>query len=328
MKRICMMIILAVFIGLNCHAYAASNAQDILKAVVKIHSVIPKETPSSETLGIEREGHGIVIDAEGVIVTIGYFVRDAEKIDVIGPEGKPVATTVSGYDDNTGFAIVGTERPLRVVPIEIGQSSTITVGDPILVAGYGAAQAASVISRKELAGYWEYLVEEAIYTVPAFANFSGASLIDRKGHLVGIGSLFTQIFMKGIGSLPCNVFVPIDLLKPVLATLKMERRSQEMPRPSLGINAEEAHGRIFITKVTSGGPAEKAGLKPGDIVLMVEGREVASLADCYRKIWGIGNAGVQVPLTVLQGSKITELQVHSGDRQKLVNPRSRKELAI
>ena len=328
MKRICMMIILAVFIGLNCHAYAASNAQEILKAVVKIHSVIPKETPSSETLGTEREGHGIVIDAEGAILTIGYLVRGAEKIYVTGPEGKPVAATVSGYDNNTGFAIVRTERPLGVVPIEIGQSSTVTVGDPILVAGYEAAQAASVISRKELAGYWEYLVEEAIYTVPAFANFSGAALIDRRGHLVGIGSLFTQIFMKGIGSLPCNVFVPIDLLKPVLATLKMEKRSQEMPRPWLGINAEEAHGRIFITKVTSGGPAEKAGLKPGDIVLMVEGREVAGLADCYRKIWGIGNAGVQVPLTILQGSKIIEIKVSSTDRQRAFKLNNRNGITL
>ena len=101
-----------------------------------------------------------------------------------------------------------------------------------------------------------------------------------------------------------------------------------MQRPWLGINAEEAHDRIFITKVTSRGPAEKAGLRPGDMVLMVDGKEVKGLSDFYRRAWGVGNAGVQVPLTVLQGVKVIELLVRSGDRQKMLKPKPRKDVAI
>lgn len=331
MKRLCLMIVVIVFLSLNCRAFANSNAEEILNAVVKIHSIIPKGTSSTETLGTEREGNGVVIDAEGTILTLSYLVRDAEMIEVLGPEGEPVNATLAGYDYATGFAILRTDKPLGVAPIKFGQSSTVKTGDPILVARFGggeAAQRVHVISRKEFAGSWEYLLDEAIFTAPAATDFSGAALIDREGRLVGIGYLYAQVVMQGFGLLPCNMFVPIDLLTPILADLKTTGRSLKMQRPWLGINAEEAHERIFITKVTSGGPAEKAGLKPGDMVLRVDGKEVKGLSDFYHRAWGVGNAGVQVPLTVLQGVKVIEIQVHSGDRQKMLKPKPRKDVAI
>ena len=294
MKRLCMMIAVIVFLALHCPAYADSNAEKILNAVVKIHSIIPKDTPSTETLGTEREGNGVVIDAEGTILTLGFLVRDAETIDILGSEGEAVKATLTGYDYTTGFAILRTDKPLGVTPIIIGQSSTVKVGDPILVAGFGgieATQLARIVSRKEFAWSWEYLLDEAIFTAPATADFSGSALINREGHLVGIGYLYTQVVIQGYGVLPGNMFIPIDLLAPILADMKTAGRSLKLQRPWLGINAEESHDRIFITKVTSGGPAEKAGLKPGDMVLMVDGKEVKDLTDFYLKAWGVCSAG-------------------------------------
>lgn len=331
MKRIWMIVIFIVLVSLYCHAYADSTAEDVLKAVVKIRSVIPKEAPSASTLGTEREGNGVVIDAEGTILTIGYLIREAETINVIGPEAKPVSATLVAYDYDTGFGLLRTGKPLNVTPIKLGQSSAVKAGDQILVAGYGgeeSAQGARVISRHEFAGYWEYLLEEAIYTVPAYTNFSGAALINPKGQLVGIGSLFTQVTIPGLGYLPCNVFVPIDLLSPILSDLKNKGRSGKAQRPWLGINVEEARGRIFITKVTSGGPAEKAGLKPGDMILTVDGKEVKGLSDLYRKIWALGNAGVQVPLSILQDVKVHDIKVRSVDREQHFRSKPPKDIAL
>ncbi len=332
MRKIGMMVMgFVFFVGLHGPAQADSSAEEILQAVVQIRSTIPKEAESAGTLGTERQGNGVVIDSEGTILTVGYLIREAERIEVTVQGGKRVSATFIGYDYNTGFGLLKTDKPLGVAPIKLGRSSALKEGDSILVAGHGgeeSAQAAHVVSRKEFAGYWEYLLDEAIYTFPAYVNFSGAALINPEGQLVGIGSLFTQVLLSGYGLLPCNVFIPIDLLNPILADLKKTGRSGKTPRPWLGINAEESHGRIFITKVTSGGPAEKAGLKPGDMMLMVDGKEVSGLSDFYRKIWAVGHAGVQVPLSVLQGAKVREIKVPSMDRHQRLKSKPQQYITL
>jgi S1-C subfamily serine protease len=205
--------------------------------------------------------------------------------------------------------------------MKLGKSSNVKEGEPVLVAGHGgeeSAQAARVISRKEFTGYWEYLLEEALFTVPAYSNFGGAALIDRDGQLLGIGSLFTQIVIPGFGSIPCNMFVPIDLLNPILTDLIKTGRSRKAPRPWLGINAEEAHGRVFVTQITPGSPAEGADLQRRDLIISVKGMEVNGLADFYRKVWALGNAGVEVPLSVLQGTQIRDITIRSADRYQFL----------
>jgi S1-C subfamily serine protease len=322
-KKLLAIVTVIVLIGLQADAREDLSAEDTLKAVVKLRSVIPKEAPSAATLGTEREGNGVVIDDEGTILTIGYLIREAETIEVAGPTGKPVRATFLGYDFDSGFGLVRADKSLGVAPIKLGESSAVKSGDPVLIAGYGgedAAQRVTVVSRHEFAGYWEYLLEEAIYTVPAYTNFSGAALINPKGQLVGIGSLYSQLSMPGLGVFGCNVFVPIDLLQPILSDLKKTGRSTKPQKPWLGINAEESRGRIFLTKVTPGGPAEKAGLKPGDILLSVDGKEVKGLADLYRKVWAMGKAGVSVPLSVLQGAKVRDITVRSIDRDQYSAP--------
>ncbi len=327
MRRRWIGIIFAMLIAWSGPAYADQTAEEILKAVVKIQSVIPKDAHTASTLGTEREGSGVVIDSEGLILTIGYLIVEAETIEVTGSEGKPVSAAFVGYDYPTGFGLLRTGKPLGVTPIKLGQSSTVKIGDPVLIAGHGGtdtAIAGRIISRKEFAGYWEYLLDEAIFTAPAYTNFGGAALIDPNGQLLGIGSLFSQLTIPGLGSIPCNIFVPIDLLHPILSDLKAAGRSRKPPRPWLGINAEEAHGRIFITKITSGGPADGAGLQPGDLILSVKGKTVNGLADFYRRIWEVGNAGVDVPLSLLRGIQIREVTIRSADRHQFLMLKPKK----
>lgn len=330
MKKVIFSILTVISIAISLPAYADQEAKEILKAVVKIRSVISKEAHSAGTLGTEREGNGVVIDSKGHILTIGYLIIEAESIEVTPPEGKPVSATFVGYDHATGFGLLKTDIPLNVKPMKMGQSAKVKEGEPVVIAGYGgqeeAVQAVGVISRKEFTGYWEYIIEEALYTAPAFSSYGGAALIDRNGLLVGIGSLLSQVVIPGFGTIPCNISVPIDLLPPILNDMITRGRSQKAPRPWLGINAEEAQGRVFITRVTPGGPAEKGGLKPGDLILTVKGREINGLSDFYRKIWALGNAGVEVPLAILQGIKVREITLRSSDRYQFLMLKPQKVL--
>jgi S1-C subfamily serine protease len=335
MKRIGLFVIFFLSVVLIGPGYAdqpsdkTMKAEEILKAIVKIRSVVPKDAYTAGTLGTEREGNGVVIDTEGHILTIGYLIVEAETIEVIGPGEHPIPAKFVGYDYNTGFGLLRADKPLQVMPMKVGQSSIVKAGDPILIAGHGGKDsvlAAGVINRKEFAGYWEYLLEDAIYTAPAFPNFGGAALIGSEGQLLGIGSLLSQVVILGLGTIPCNIFVPIDLLNPILSDLKTKGRPQTPSSPWLGINVEEAHGRIFITRVVPEGPAGKGGIQPGDIILTVSGKPVKGVPDLYRNIWALGDAGVRVSLGVLQEVQVREITLRSIDRYQFLKLKPQKIL--
>lgn len=320
------MISLLTFLG---QALASEAPEELLKAVVKIRAVIPPEARTAATLGTEREGHGILIDSKGLILTTGYLILESEIIEVTGPDGEKTNAFFVGYDHVTGFGLLRAEGLLRVEPMKLGDSSRLQEGDPVIVAGFGGMETAMgvrVITRKEFTGGWEYILEDAIYTSPPYANFGGAAIIGSDGRLLGVGSLFTSLTVEGLGALPCNVFIPINSLPPILEDLKTIGRPQRPARPWLGINAEEAHGRVFVTRLTTGGPAEGAGLQPGDLILKVNGNPVQGLADFYHKVWALGHAGVEVTLSILKGAEIRSLSVRSGDRQQFLQLKPKKTI--
>ena len=329
MKKISLFIaMLSLMTGLG-QALASESPEEVLKAVVKIRAIIPAEARTAATLGTEREGHGILIDSKGLILTTGYLILESEFIEVTGPDGEKTNGFFVGYDHATGFGILQAEGLSKVEPMKLGDSSKLQEGAPVIVAGFGGMESATgarVITRKEFTGGWEYILENAIYTSPPYANFGGAALIGSEGRLLGVGSLFTSLAVEGLGALPCNVFIPIDLLPPILEDLKSIGRAQRPARPWLGINAEEAHGRVFITRITAGGPAEGAGLQPGDLILKVNGNAVQGLADFYRRVWALGDAGVEVMLSILKGTDIRGLSVRSGDRQQFLQLKPKKTI--
>ena len=314
-------IVIGIIIGFSLPVFAMQTPENILNAVVKVKASIPPDASTAPILGTERVGNGVVIDDRGHILTIGYLILEAATIEVQNVSGGPVSARFVAYDYNTGFGILRAEPPLPVEPLKLGQSSQLKEGDPILMVGFGGPDAvlgSRVVSRKEFAGYWEYLIEDAIYTSPPYPDYGGAALIDSQGELLGIGSIFTRLNVPGLGILPCNMSVPIDLLKPILADLIDSGRTSKPPQPWLGVHADEAHGRVFIIRLTPGGPAEKAGIKVGDIVLAVDQTPVKALADFFRQIWRLGPAGVTVPLSILQDTQIRRINVQSADRYQFL----------
>jgi S1-C subfamily serine protease len=224
---------------------------------------------------------------------------------------------VVGYDQASGFGLVQALGRLGVPALELGASARAGVGDPVIVAGGGGlphALKARVASKREFAGYWEYVLDEALFTVPPHPSWGGAACIGADGRLAGIGSLFVQEARgEGITS-QGNMVVPIELLTPILDDLLRFGRVDRPPRPWLGLYASDAEGTIFIAGLAEGGPAHQAGVHPGDILLEVGGNPVKDLAGTFRSIWEIGPAGVEIPLTVMRDGAPRELRIVSADR--------------
>jgi S1-C subfamily serine protease len=257
-----------------------------------------------------------VLVREGFVATIGYLVIESESIEVTGADGKSVPATLVGYDHASGFGLLKLLAPLAGKPLPIGDSGAAAERDTALVAGHGTDNVGlvQVVSRRPFTGSWEYLLDAAIFTAPPVMDWSGAALISAKGELLGLGSLIVAD-AEGSGTRsPGNMFVPADLLKSILDDLIARGKAAGPVRPWMGVNAEELHGRLFVTRVSPESPADKAGLKNGDILLGVGSDEVATLAAFYRKVWALGAAGVDVPLRVLQGTQLKDVTLRSIDR--------------
>ena len=245
---------------------------------------------------------------------------------MLGPDGEPMDAEVVGYDHYTGFGLLRAKKTLEAKPMLFGESSKLKMRDEVLVAshgGSGSVQGAFVVARRDFAGSWEYLLENAIYTTPPHPSFGGAALIGRRGKLLGIGSLFLQDVMPAHNPIPGNMFIPIDQLKPILADLIARGRSSEPSRPWLGMYSQELGGRIMVLRITPNGPAHQAGIRRGDMIVGVAGEGVENLADFYRKVWSKGRAGVMVSLNVLQGNRIRKISIRSSDRYKYLRMKPR-----
>ena len=298
-------------------AQAQSPTLDqLLSGVVHIKTQITPDGRTAENLGREREGTGLVIDDNGLILTIGYLMVEAISAQIVTNDGHTLGAQVVGYDNETGFGLLQTTSPLKVRALQMGKASDLKTGDRAVVASYGGVGGllpVTVVAKREFAGNWEYLLDEAIFTTPFHPAWSGAALIGHDGKLIGVGSLAISDTSGKGDDQRGNMFVPIDRLAPILADLISDGRPAAA-HPWLGVNTSEVGGRLVVSRVTPGAPAEKAGLRKGDVILGVNGETAKDLPDFYRKVWSQGRAGADIPLDVLQNHQRRSLQVHSINR--------------
>ena len=288
-----------------------------LSSVVGLHAIIPGDAFTAETLGTERAGNGVLI-GDGLVLTIGYLITEAESLWLHLGDGRVVEGHALAYDQESGFGLVQALGKIDLPPLPLGSANDVAVGDRVVLGGAGGrtrSVAARIAAKQEFAGYWEYVLEEAIFTFPAHPNWGGAALISPKGELIGIGSL--QVERERDGETEhLNMVVPIDVLKPILNDLRRFGRAEKPARPWLGLYSTEIEDRLVIVGIAPKGPAARAELKTGDVVLAVKGENVTTLSELYRKVWSLGPAGVAVPLTLYRDGVTFDVSVNSADRAK------------
>jgi S1-C subfamily serine protease len=291
----------------------------VLASVVGLHSIIPSDAFSADTLGTERAGNGVVID-DGLVLTIGYLITEAETVWLHLGDGRVVEGHALGFDFESGFGLVQALGRIELDPLPLGSSASAEIGDRVVLGGAGGrtrSVASHIAAKQEFAGYWEYLLDKAIFTYPAHPNWGGTGLISNRGELIGIGSLQLEREHEGKAE-HVNMIVPIDLLKPVLDDLRKFGRVNKPARPWLGMYTTEIDNRVVVVGIVGKGPAARAELRAGDVILAVKGENVSSQTGFYRKLWSLGAAGVDVPLTVYHEGFTLDVVLTSIDRARLL----------
>lgn len=287
-----------------------------LGALVLLRAEVPEDAFTAQILGTERVGNGVVIREDGLILTIGYLITEASSVWITTAQGAVLAGHPLAYDQQTGFGLVLPLGRLGTPWLARGSAAEARVGDDVVVAGHGGrahALKAQLIDKREFAGYWEYLLEEALFAAPAHPQWGGAALLGADGKLIGVGSLLVEE-KHGEQNLQGNMFVPVDLLEPILEDLVKRGSARRPVRPWMGLYATEIGDRLVVAGLANGGPADRAGVKLGDVVAGVAGEQVSGLAGFFRKVWSLGAAGVEVPITVARGTNRLDLRVASADR--------------
>ncbi|MDO8359583.1 MAG: S1C family serine protease [Devosia sp.] len=289
-----------------------------LPSIVAVRAHIPDDAFTASGLGTLREGSGVVIGDNGLVLTIGYLITEAEEVWLTTHDNRVVAGHALAYDQETGFGLVQALGKLDLPALELGDSTAAKLGDPVVFAdGAGQSVKAAIVGKQEFAGYWEYLLDEAIFIAPAHPSWGGAALLGADGKLLGIGSLRLQM-MQGGRVTDINMVVPISLLPPILDDLLTRGRPNKPPRPWLGVFSAESDGDVVVMSVSDGGPAARAGLRRGDVISDVRDAEVDGLADFYRKVWTIGEAGAEVPMRIVRDGRDSWLRVKSANRDQFL----------
>jgi S1-C subfamily serine protease len=291
-----------------------------LDSVVQLRAEIPEDAFTAPILGTERAGNGIVIREDGLVLTIGYLITEASTIWLTTNQGVVAGGFPLAYDQATGFGLVQPLGRLGARALERGTASSCRIGENVVVAGHGGrahALKATVFAKREFAGYWEYVLDEALFTAPAHPQWGGAALIGSDGKLLGIGSLLVQEKVDS-GTLQGNMVVPIDLLEPILDDMVKTGRARRPSHPWLGMYTTEAGKKLVVAGLAPGGPAERAGMKIGDVVVEVGNGRPASLADLWRRVWRAGPAGAEVQLKIVRNLTISEVRLKSADRSEFL----------
>ncbi|MEL6311133.1 MAG: S1C family serine protease [Pseudomonadota bacterium] len=298
----------------------AFDLEEALAAVVGVTTKIPADAMTADVLGTERAGHGVLID-RGLVLTIGYLVTEAQEVWLSYGDGASVRGDVLGYDQVTGFGLIQALGQLPIKPLTIGSSERAKVGDHVVVAGAGGvseAISARLVAKQEFCGYWEYMLDEALFTAPSHPNWGGTAVLDSDGGLIGVGSLQIQNAEVNGETSDINMVVPIDLLKPIVDDLRSTGQADRVPRPWLGLYATETDDHVVTIGVSGDGPADAAGVQPGDVIVAVGADEVTTLGDFYRAVWNVGDAGVDVILSLVREGRMRQAIVTSADRSKLL----------
>lgn len=296
------------------------SLDDALRSVVALRATVPEDAFTAATLGTERAGSAVQI-RPGVFVTIGYLISEAETIWLSADDGQTIPAYPMAYDRETGFGLVQALGKIDLPVMELGDSTAARLGEPVVFAAAGGrrhAVAAKVAGRQEFAGYWEYLLDNAIFTTPAHPFWGGAALIGKDGKLLGIGSLVLQQGGEGGKRQDMNMVVPTELLLPILDELVSFGRANRPARPWLGLYAMEDDEALVVGGLADNGPADKAGVRAGDRILAVNGTEVPDLAGLWRAVWASGTAGAAVHFSLGRGNRAASVTIASADQTSIL----------
>ncbi len=296
-----------------------------LSSIVRVSSEVPEDAFSARTLGTERQGNAVILDDEGILLTIGYLVVDAHTITVHAKGGQDVRAELVGYNHESGFALLHALSPLDVPATSIGTADGLEEGEPVIIAPYGGSDhaiSAAVVSRREFAGSWEYMLDSAIFTTPIHPNWSGAALLLTDGSLCGVGSLWINDAEEGKNESPGNMFVPIDLLPPIYEHMVSTGLAQGPHRPWLGMYTAEAMNRLFVSGVIPDAPADLAGVEAGDLVYGIDDETTKSLAGLYHKLWSAGDAGTKIVLNLRRDGEDIDVTVETDSRYSFLEKRA------
>lgn len=313
------------------------SAQATMDALTRAHSSVvgirvtaAEDARSAATLGMKRSGSGVLIGPDGLILTIGYLMLEAQNIEIVTQDNKRVPARAVGYDVATGFGLL---RPLLPLPrasgvnaVPLGSSGALKNGEALMAVtgpqsdADGDVNMTQLISKRAFSGTWEYHIETALFTSPPVTggggNHSGAPLFNQQGELIGIGSLLVADASGQNRRMPGNMFVPVDLLRPILTEMEQSGTSIQSRRPWLGLTSSDQEGRVQVIRVSKDSPAQDAGLQAGDVVLAVDDAKVATLEDFYKKLWSRSTPDSEIRLMVLQGSEIKTIVMKGQDRMQ------------
>ena len=314
---------LSTWRAVNTPYTKAGRSDELSDGIVKLSIKAVAGARSADTLGAEREGTGVVIDAGGLILTVGYLIIEAGSVLAMAPDGRVYPATVIGFDHASGFGLLRASPGMAKQPLQRGDASNLRPLQSVRVAAHAAAGGVSpacVSSRRRFTGWWEYMIDDAIFTAPPRGEHSGAALLDDNGRLLGIASLWVSDTLATGVAFPGNMFIPINLLDPILDDLITHGRRQSPGRPWLGIYTEEIEGHVVVTRTLADGPAARSGIKRGDVVLGVAGHSVGNQSEFYERLWASGAAGDDVTLHVLHDKKVKHYVVYSADRTDYFKP--------
>ena len=279
-------------------------------SLVFLRAEIPEDHPSAAVLGEERMGAGVAVSPDRVL-TAHYLVLGASRVEVTALDGRVNPTAGIAVDHESGLALLTVERS-DLEPAKISTAKA-QPGQPVFLltcTGEQERRGASghVSSVEPFEAFWEYMLDEAIMTTAMNPGLAGGPLLDDRARVLGVVSLG----LAAVGRY--SLAIPAPLFARRRALLESPNPMPAAERHAwIGFYTQASDETVAVTGVVSGGPAEKAGLERGDVVLSVDGETVTNLRELYDALWRKG-PGEVVGMQILREESIQVIEVVAGDR--------------